>query len=194
MVLSDKEDTGQEEIVINMVEHELFNSEKYREKALHDNMVVKVPPLEATKAEKKSQVVKEPCNQEQQLPSQARLFSQIPSITRVVTPWGREAVDDLAMKRDQERNLPFETQAELSGWTQRKQQKGGKKVLESVKSHGGDVVSEKRVHDIFKDIHDWFIEIKAPRSGLVLGIKIIYQIKHLNFKEKRRPFEKFKEP
>ena len=44
-----------------------------------------------------------------------------------------------------------------------------KEVLESVKSHGGDVVSEKRVHDVFKDIHDRFIEIKAPRSGLVLG-------------------------
>ena len=46
-----------------------------------------------------------------------------------------------------------------------------KEVLVSVKNQrtGGVLVSEKRVHDVFKEIHDQFIETEAPRSSLVLG-------------------------
>ena len=52
-----------------------------------------------------------------------------------------------------------------------KESSGAKEVLVSVKNPrtGGVLVSEKRVNDVFKEIHDQFIETEAPRSALVLG-------------------------
>ena len=51
-----------------------------------------------------------------------------------------------------------------------KESSGAKEVV-SVKNQrtGGVLVSEKRVNDVFKEIHDQFIETEAPRSALVLG-------------------------
>ena len=52
---------------------------------------------------------------------------------------------------------------------------GAKEVLVLVKSPitVGVVVSAKRVNDIFKEIHDQFVNTEAPRLGWVIGTEDI---------------------